>query len=142
MKIKTIPLFIIILMIVGGGAFYGGIKYGQGKNPLSGFSRQGLQNLPLEQRQQFIQKRSGMGFISGEVIDKDKQSLTIKTPDGSTKLVFFSNSTQISKTIEGSIDDIEIGKQIMVGGKQNPDRSYTAKIIQISPRFLIPRNSD
>jgi hypothetical protein len=35
---------------------------------------------------------------------------------------------------EGSINNIEIGKQIMVGGEQNSDGSYTAKTIQLSPR--------
>jgi len=38
---------------------------------------------------------------------------------------------------DGSIDDVEIGKQIMVTGEQNSDGSYSAKTIQISPQ--IPR---
>jgi len=57
-------------------------------------------------------------------------------PDGSSKIVFFSDSTEISKTTEGSMDDIEIGKEIMVTGSQNSDGSYTAKTIQLSPRLL------
>jgi len=43
--------------------------------------------------------------------------------------------TQISKTVEGKIEDIEIGKQIMVSGDQNSDGSITAKTIQLSPRY-------
>jgi len=69
------------------------------------------------------------------VISKDEKSLTIKLPDGSSKIVFFSDSTEISKTTEGTIDDIEIGKQIMVSGDQNSDGSITAKTIQLSPRY-------
>ena len=132
---KIIPLFIILLIIVGGGFFYGGMKYQQSKTP----SRQAFQNLSPEQRQQFLQEsagRVGAGFLSGEVIAKDEKSLTLKLPDGSTKIVFFSSSTQISKMTEGSIGDVEIGKEIMVSGEQNSDGSYTAKTIQLSPRLL------
>ena len=127
---KTLIVFIILLVIVGGIAFYGGMKYQQAKTP----SRQVFQNLTPEQRQQFLQQgvgqRAGAGFLSGEVISKDEQSLTLKTPDGGSKIVFFSGSTKILKTTEGSIDDIGIGKQIMVSGEQNSDGSYTAQTIQ------------
>jgi len=138
---KIIPI-IIALVIVGGGAFYGGMKYGQSKSPLSNLSRQNFQNLSPEQRQQLSQGRTGGGtganFLSGEVITKDEQSLTLKMSDGSSKIVFFSDSTQISETTGGSIGDVEVGKQIMVSGDQNSDGSYTAKTIQLSPRYPTP----
>jgi len=143
---KIIPIIIISIIVIGGGAFYGGMKYGQSKSPLSNLSRQNFQNLSPEQRQQLFQGGTGRGtgtnFLSGEVITKDEQSLTLKMPDGGSKIVFFSDSTEISKTTEGSINDIEIGKQIMVSGDQNSDGSYTAKTIQLSPRYLTPRNSE
>jgi hypothetical protein len=133
---KTI-LFLVILIIIGGGSFWGGIQYE--KNKISS-QKPSFQNLSSEQRQQFAQRagRAGANFLSGEVINKDEKSLTLKLPDGSTKIVFFSGSTQISKAIEGKIDDIEIGKQIMVSGDQNSDGSYTAKTIQLSPRVIQP----
>jgi len=140
---KIIPI-IIALVIVGGGAFYGGMKYGQSTRQNfakqnSDGSPQNFQNLSPEQRQKLLQGRTGGGtganFLSGEVIAKDEQSLTLKMPDGNSKIVFFSDSTQISKTTEGTKDDIEIGKQIMVSGEQNSDGSYTAKTIQLSPRL-------
>lgn len=143
---KIIPI-IITLIIIGGGAFYGGIKYGQSKSPLSDFSRQNFQNLSPEQRQHLFQgniggsfqgglgRRAGSGFLSGEVIIKDEQSLTLKLQDGGSKIVFFSDLTEVSKTTDGSMEDIETGKQITVSGEQNSDGSYTAKIIQLSPRY-------
>jgi hypothetical protein len=131
---KKIILFVIVLIIVGAGAFFGGMKYQQ--NKISS-QRTSFQNLSPEQRQQFSQKagRMGANFLSGEVINKDEKSLTLKLPDGSTKIVFFSGSTQISKATEGTMDDIEIGKQIMVSGDQNSDGSLTAKTIQLSPHY-------
>jgi hypothetical protein len=138
MPIKKLLIIIIALAVIGGGAFYGGMKYGQSKSP----ARQNFQNLSQEQRQQLLQggtqRGAGAGFLTGEVIAKDEQSLTLKMSDGSSKIVFFSDSTQISKTTEGSISDIEIGKQIMVSGSQNSDGSYTAKTIQLSPLHSTP----
>jgi len=144
---KKLLLIIIAIIIVGGGAFYGGMKYGQNKSPLSDFSRQNFQDLSPEQRQQLFQgnvggnlqkgvgKEAGSGFLKGEVINKDEQSLTLKIVDGSSMIIFFSGSTEISKIAEGSINDIEVGKQITVTGEQNSDGSYTAEAIQLSPYY-------
>ncbi|MFN3301719.1 MAG: hypothetical protein ACK413_01665, partial [Patescibacteria group bacterium] len=90
----------------------------------------------------FRRGSSGVNFLIGEVIAKDEQSLTIKMPDGSSKIVFYSDSTQIFKMTEGTVDDIEIGKQITIQGLKNSDGSYTAKTIQLSPRYLNSRNSN
>ena len=142
---KIIPI-IIISIIVAGGTFYGGMKYGQSKNPLSNLSRQNFQNLSSEQRQQLqanaggnFQRGAGTNLLNGEVIVKDEQSLTLKMPDGGSKIVFFSGSTKILKTTDGSIDDIGIGEQIMVSGEQNSDGSYIAQTIQ--ERQLTPQIS-
>jgi len=138
---KIIPILLVLIFAVGAGAFWGGIKYGQNKISAQ---RASFQNFSPEQRQQFAQRagRAGTNFLSGEVIGKDDKSLTLKLPNGSTKIVFFSGSTQISKATEGSIGDIEIGKQIIVSGEQNSDGSLTAKTIQLSPRFQTLRSSE
>jgi len=133
---KIIPIIIVLVLMVG-GAFYGGMKYGQSKSPSSKFSSQNFQNLSQEQRQQLLQGRTGgrtgANFLNGEVISKDEKSLTLKMQDGGSKIVFFSDSTKISKTTEGSINDVEVGKTLSVGGKQNSDGSFTAETIQLSP---------
>ena len=146
---KQIILFLIGLAVVGGGAFYGGMQYGQSKGPV-GFSQgnfANLSNLSAEERQERFGQmgaaglgftgdrtavRTGSGLISGEVMDKDEQTLTIKLRDGGSSIVFFSGSTKISKMADGSADDLEIGKQVMVSGEQNTDGSYTAETIQLS----------
>ncbi len=138
---KIIPIIIVSIIVIGGGAFYGGMKYQQSKNPMSGLSRQNFQNLSEEQRQQLqanagvtfqggANRANGQSFLAGEVIAKDAQSLTLKIQDGGSRIVFLSSSTTVSKTVEGSLNDIEIGKQIMITGKQNSDGSYVAQTIQ------------
>lgn len=142
---KQILLIILaVAVVVGGVSFYGGMKYGEGKGFSGKFPRQNFQELSPEQRQQFVRRNSGenfrqgfgpepgTAFLSGEVINKDAESLTIKLKDSGSKIVFFSNSTEIRKFIKGSAADIEVGEQVVVNGDENSDGSYTAKIIQIS----------
>jgi uncharacterized protein YneF (UPF0154 family) len=137
---KNLILILIVLIIVGAGGFFGGMKYGES---------QALKNLTPEKMREIFQQRggqlftqnqgqrqrTGQNFVLGQVISKDEKSLTIKLADGSTKIVFLSQSTQITKATEGSIEDIEIGKEVSVSGTQNEDGSLTARTIQISPRL-------
>ena len=146
---KTLLLSIMaVVVVVGGGAFYGGMKYAQSRNPRGQFSRADLQNLSPEERQQRLQElgvnggagfrggagggqRGGGGFTSGEIISKDDKSVTIKLRDGGSKIIFFSDSTEISKSAEGTSSDLEVGKSITVNGVANSDGSVTAETIQL-----------
>lgn len=148
---KLLPI-IITIIIVGGGSFYGGMKYQESKTPTAA-DFQNLRNLSPQQRQQMFGQsganntsgalaggRGGANGAAGEIIAKDNKSITIKLrdarlPDGQagSKIIFFSNSTKITESTEGSLNDLEIGKTIMVSGKQNSDGSITAETIQLSP---------
>ena len=158
---KLLPVVMAIVIIVGGGAFYGGIKYAE-DTPSTGleqgdyavqFSRENFQNLSPEQRQQRFQElganagavfrrgfgneqhgRSG-GSAVGEVIAKDDTSITVKLQDGGSKIVFLSDSTRIIKLVEGALTDLTIGKNISITGSTNSDGSVTAQIIQLRPEW-------
>jgi len=149
---KLIPIIIVVALVVGVGGFYGGMKYTESKSPQIGFARADLQNLSPEERQQKMQELGGAGALgeragdfrgqvgavggrslSGEIISQSEDSLTLKLADGSTKIVFISESTQITKSVEGSLTDLGEGEQIFVGGTENSDGSYTAKTIQLRP---------
>ena len=131
---KILPM-IIVLLIVAGGSFFGGMKYGQSKKTnVSGNAGRNFQNLTNEQRQQMRQdggigKMGNGGFVGGEIISKDAKSITVKDNSGSTKIILLSDSTKVSKTVDGKADDLTIGKNIMVTGDSNSDGSVTAKTI-------------
>ncbi len=141
----------VIIIIIGVGSFYGGIKYGQ-KNNSAKNSVPDFQNMTAEQRQQVFQqfrgngdtqgsRRNGAGsqnrgaFLSGEIISKDDKSVTIKLRDGGSKIIFLSGSTSIVKTTDGTVADLETGKQVTINGKDNSDGSVTAESIQIRPNL-------
>jgi len=74
---------------------------------------------------------NGGNMTSGEVISSDDESLTIKEQDGSTSIVYFSSSTAISKTVDGTSSDLTDGTNVVVSGTSNSDGSVTATNIEI-----------
>jgi hypothetical protein len=131
---KLIVIVITTAVVVGGGSFYGGMKYAENK--------------AVSDRQQRIQQfggsgtgfrnggsgnRTAGGFASGEILSKDDKSITIKMRDGGSKIVFLSDSTEITKSAEGTLSDIEIGKNVSINGTANSDGSITAQTIQLRP---------
>ena len=137
---KLLLVAVAVAVLVGGGAFYGGMKYAQGRGGRGNFA-----NLTPEQRQQFQanagggfragQGRGGMGgmFVAGEIISKDDKSVTIKLQDGGSKIVFYSDATEVGKSVSGTSADLEIGKTVTTSGTTNSDGSITAQSIQIRP---------
>ena len=148
---KVITVTILIVAVVGAGAFYGGMKYGGDKSLGDGLAPtdwQGFSDFSSEERQQRFQEfgsgdhqsggfrgrpdlGDGVGRLTGEVISQGEGSLVIKLANDSTKIVFVTENTEISKTVKGVLDDLAIGRQIMLSGDENPDGSYTAKTIQL-----------
>lgn len=151
---KIIPVLIILLLI---GAFYGGMKYTQSKSPTGSLQAgigqrnpqdfENFRNLSEEERQEMFSARGGQrmnanreGFANGEIIAKDEQSITVKLPDGGSKIIFFSETTAIRKMTDGVVADLAEGEQVVITGKQNSDGSITAESIQISPVQIFNRD--
>ncbi len=136
---KLLPVIIAVL-IIGGGAFYGGMKYGQSTRPNFALQNLGGQQSSMVGGARLRQGFGGQGFISGEIISKDDpakdgagKSITVKLPEGSSKIIFYSGSTEISKSVSGISNDLETGKTVVVNGTANSDGSITAQSIQIRP---------
>jgi len=76
---------------------------------------------------------TGANMIRGEIGDIDGDTLTIKLADGSSKIIFLSEATTVSKSEQGTADDLTTGKQIVVFGQENSDKSISATNIQLNP---------
>jgi hypothetical protein len=130
-KIHIISMAILIV-IIGGGTFYGGMIFGKNQKP--NFQANGIGNFQGQRTGLTGQNRQvGAGFINGDVVLKDNTSITVKSKDGSSKIVFYSDTTEFSKFAQGSINDVKTGDSVMINGKTNSDGSITAQTIQIRP---------
>ena len=131
---KSIVIIIAVTLIVGAGAFYGGMKYAE--NKATAGRQQRTQQFSGNAGAGFSGgtgggQRGGGGFISGEILSKDDKSVTVKLQDGGSKIVFLSDSTKITKSTDGALSDLEVGKNVSVNGTANSDGSITAQTIQL-----------
>ena len=142
----------VVVAVVAVAAFYGGMQYAKSKTVSQGFQRGG--NLSgAGDRQQRRTQGSGMSkgenapggfaggdFIAGEIISKDDTSVTVKTRDGGSRIIYFSDTTAIGKAEKGVGSDLATGQQVTVGGKSNDDGSFAAQNIQIRPNVPDQQN--
>ena len=134
----------VVLVVVAGGAFYGGMQYEKSviaqtgttnRGAFGGNRQAGIGTDQSGQRGtgQNGGVRRGGGLVVGEILSKDDQSLTIKTPDGGSTIVYFTDALNVRKTETGSMEDLMIGAQVMVSGKANSDESVAADTVSITP---------
>jgi len=133
---KQLPIILLIAIVFAGAGFFGGTKYQQGKR--SSVIRQ-VGNGQLINGQgargnvQFQGNRNGFRPVNGEIIAADEKSITVKMPDGSSKIVILSEKTEINKASSGGKEDLKTGEKVMVIGTENSDGSVTAQNIQLNP---------
>jgi hypothetical protein len=136
---------IVLVAVVGGAAFFGGIKYQQnkipamgqgqfatGENPFSGRGR----NQTAETQVGVGQKRMGNGQVAGEITSVADNSITVKMIDGSSKIVILGDSIAVSKSTEAQKDELKVGVKVSVFGTPNTDGSVTGQSIELEPAFL------
>jgi len=124
---------IIIALIVGAAGFFGGMKYGQRQNGVSTQQSSALQTIGGRRFSGGAGENANGNFINGQIISMDDKSITVQLRDGGSRIVFFSPTTQIRKSVEGSVKDLLNNENITVTGKQNSDGSVTADSIQLRP---------
>ena len=117
---KNLIIAILAGILMVGVGFYAGVKYQQSKVPTRHFG-QGQNRI-----------RMG-GQVIGEILSMDDKSLTVKLPDGSSKIVLLSDTTTFSRSTEGFKSDLKVGNRVAAFGVTNSDGSITTQNVQINP---------
>ncbi len=145
---NTIIIAVIVAVVFGAGGFFGGMQYQKSQRPSFGngnfqfqgngqgnrnFSRSGGQSGQANQ----FQRGNGGGRVAGEILSIDNNTMTVKMPDGSSKIVILSDTTQYTQSSQGSQSDLQVGQQVGVFGVTNSDGSVTAQDVQINPAFRL-----
>lgn len=147
---KMIPVLVVAMLAVGGGAFYGGTVYAKSKNMRGNFAARTANGMPTQggaagqARGGFAggAARGGMGgFTSGEILSKDASSITVKLAGGGSKIVFLSDATTVKKTTDATKDDLTVGAQVIVTGKAGTDGSVTADTVSLGTLAGLRPNS-
>jgi len=141
MNKKTLVGVVVLALLIGGGAFYGGMTYAKTGSPARGGNFTGQFTGGTANRMGGAAARTGGGFTAGQIISKDATSITIKMQDGSTKIVLIGDSTQVMKSANGTIADLSTGITVTVTGSTNSDGSVTAQSVQIRPAGTILPNA-
>jgi tripartite-type tricarboxylate transporter receptor subunit TctC len=134
MKNSHYAIIAVLIFLVGGGAFYGGMQYQKSQGGTGRGGANGQFRTFTGGNTQFAGRGGAQGGVAnGEVLSTDDQGITLKLMDGGSKIVFFSASTTIGKTEAGSKDDLTAGTNVLVTGTPNADGSITANMVQIRP---------
>ena len=125
---------IIISVMVAGVSFYGGTLYGKSSATAQATAdRQARMTQGGAGASGQRGARNGGGFVTGQVVSKDAGSMVLGLRDGGSKNVFFSTSTQVTKSTAGSLNDLVVGMDVSINGSANSDGSVTAQSVQLRP---------
>ena len=134
MQSKNLLITIALAIAVGAASFYGGTVYQKNKSASPKMIRGNSGGQGGQRQGGMIRNTQNNGeFSNGEIVSKDDKSITIKTKDGSSKIIYFSGETSIGKSTSGNSSDLGIGEEVMINGKNNSDGSLSAQNIQIRP---------
>ena len=125
---KKIIIVAVAALVVG---LAGGFFIGKGSVSRSPYAQAGQNAAGGMRRGGGFQ--TGGGLITGNIISSTDNSITVQSRDGSSRIVFFGSSAEISKFAKGAASDLSVGQSVVVSGTSNSDGSINAQTIQVRP---------
>lgn len=135
---KGIVIPIVIAIVALGVGFFGGIEYQKSKTASLAKSR--MAQFQNGTKTGAITSGAGSANntrpVSGQVTAVDNGTITVKTPDGGSKIVVLSPSTKLEVTSTGTVSDLKTGENVSIIGTTNTSGTVTAESIFIGENFL------
>lgn len=127
---KRMMIFAAVLILATALSFYSGSQYGM-KNAAS--TTVTTETTASARGGAARQRGAGGGLLNGKVLSKTDTGIVILMRDGSSRIVFVSPTTEISKFVSGSVSDLNVDESVSLTGDANPDGSINARTLQIRP---------
>ncbi len=135
-RVTQIVVAAVILVVVAGASFYGGMLYGQGQaqtsrsfagrttgGPPGGYTfGQGGQG-----------QRQGGGGVLGQISGVGEGYMVVADSNGKQTRVQVTDTTLIEKNASVKLTDLTTGETVMVSGSQGSDGTITARSVQVAP---------
>jgi hypothetical protein len=121
---------IIVAIIVGAIAFYGGMQYQKSQRGSSRFGGAG------GFASRYGAGTSGSTPIRGKIVQSGNNSITVQLSDGSSKIVLLNGSTTIMQSTSAPQGALSTGKQVLIFGSTNSDGSVTAQNVSVNPQGM------
>ncbi len=145
-RIVQIVLGLVILIIVAGGSFYGGMLYGQSQGQTSRTSgarfANGQGGYPGQGNGQGQRGFGQGGGVFGQISEIGTGYMVVTDNNGKQTKVQVTDTTLIEKNASVKLTDLAQGETVMVSGSQASDGTVTARSVQVAPagRFGGPGN--
>jgi len=137
-RVMKISLSVLMLVLVAGGSFYGGLVYGKGQALVAepgargGFPGGGMP--PAGQAGQGATGAAAQGgMLFGEIKQIADGTLVVSDSNGKQTQVHVTDTTLVQKQAAVTVADLKQGETVMVSGSQASDGSITARSVQVAP---------
>jgi hypothetical protein len=134
---KNLIIAVVVTAIIAGGiGFAGGRqvaekrKVTQDGNMITGdqSDRTGRFGSPSKSPNRGIRG----GFVSGQIISRDATSMTVKLPDGNTRIVFLGANLEVTAYSSSTQAALVVGSHVRVSGETADAGALTARRVDIS----------
>lgn len=143
MKTSTKVIIGVLYAVVLAAGFFGGVMYQKHKTPVSAAAARGSYAAGAGTAAAGGARRGGAagGFagagVTGQIVSMDSSSITVKTANGSTEIVYYSSTTPITKQAAASASDLTTGANVVVRGSSS-NGTVTATNISVVPTLPTP----
>ena len=129
---------IIVLALIAGGGFYGGMVYGESQVVVpdmtlgpQGAGTSGELVLPGNAQARAMGGSAQGGMTVGEIVSIDENSLVITDLEGREIQVSVTDTTLIEKQATVTLTELTAGETVSVSGSEEDDESITARSVQV-----------
>jgi hypothetical protein len=129
---RTAIVAVLVAVLVGAAAFFGGTVYGQSRAQQQQGTRRFGAGASGQNGNPANRARRG-GIATGTVLAFDGKSVTVKLAAGGSQTAYVSGETTVTRSSDAKLSDLKAGLNVVIVGTPGTAGEITARSIQIVP---------